>query len=158
VFRFVMVQRKADGHLDFDVDLAKDKDWKKNPAYYVQYAHARCFGIERKALSQGVAMPATDSFDATALVLPSEIQLIKKLLEFPELVEAAAAALEPHHVAYYLRDVAGLWNPYVQDGVHHRVLSDDAALSAARLGLALGVRRVLAQGLGLLGISAPEQM
>jgi arginyl-tRNA synthetase len=158
VFRFFMVQRKADGHLDFDVDLAKDKDWKKNPAYYVQYAHARCYGIERKALSQGVAMPAADSWGATALVLPSEIELIKKLLEFPEVVEAAAAAREPHHVAYYLREVAGLWNPYVQDGVHHRVLSDDAALSAARLGLALGVRRVLAQGLGLLGISAPEQM
>jgi len=158
VFRFFMVQRKADGHLDFDVDLAKDKDWKKNPAYYVQYAHARCYGIERKALSQGVAMPTAASFDAAALVLPSEIELIRKLLEFPEVVEAAAAAREPHHVAYYLREVAGLWSPYVQDGVHHRVLSDDAALSAARLGLALGVRRVLAQGLGLLGICAPEQM
>ncbi len=158
VFRFFMVQRKADGHLDFDVDLAKDKDWKKNPAYYVQYAHARCYGIERKALAQGVAMPAADSWEATALVLPAEIELIKKLLEFPEVVEAAAAAREPHHVAYYLREVAGLWNPYVQDGVHHRVLSDDAALTTARLGLALGVRRVLAQGLGLLGICAPEQM
>ena len=101
---------------------------------------------------------ATDSFDASALVLPSEIALIKKLLEFPEVVEAAAAAREPHHVAYYLREVAGLWNPYVQDGVHHRVLSDDAGLTRARLGLALGVRGVLAQGLGVLGLSAPERM
>ncbi|MBS1106769.1 MAG: putative arginyl-tRNA synthetase [Deltaproteobacteria bacterium] len=158
VFRFFMVQRKADGQLDFDVDLAKDRDWKKNPAFYVQYAHARTHGIERKAVEQGVAMPATDAFDASALVLPAEIALIKKLLEFPEVVEAAAAAREPHHVAYYLREVAGLWNPYVQDGVHHRVLSDDAALTRARLGLALGVRGVLAQGLGLLGLSAPERM
>ena len=158
VFRFFMVQRKADGHLDFDVDLAKDQDWKKNPAFYVQYAHARTHGIERKAVEQGVAMPARDHFDAAPLVLTEEIALIKKLLEFPEVVEAAAAAREPHHVAYYLREVAGLWNPYVQDGVHHRVLSDDAALSQARLGLALGVRDVLAQGLAVLGLSAPERM
>ena len=158
VFRFFMVQRKADGHLDFDVDLAKEKDWKKNPAYYVQYAHARCHGIERKAREQGIPLPNPDSFDASPLVLPASIELIKKLLEFPEVVAAAAAAREPHHVAYYLRELAGLWNPYVQDGVHHRVISDDAALTAARLGLALGVRRVLAQGLGLLGLSAPEQM
>jgi arginyl-tRNA synthetase len=158
VFRFFMVQRKADGHLDFDVDLAKDQDWKKNPAFYVQYAHARTHGIERKAVEQGVPMPARASFDASALVLAEEIALIKKLLELPEVVEAAAAAREPHHVAYYLREVAGLWNPYVQDGVHHRVLSDDAALSQARLGLALGVRDVLAQGLAILGLSAPERM
>jgi arginyl-tRNA synthetase len=158
VFRFFMVQRKAEGHLDFDVDLAKDRDWKKNPAFYVQYAHARTHGIERKAVEQGVAMPATDSFEASALGLAAEIALIKKLLEFPDVVEAAAAAREPHHVAYYLREVAGLWNPYVQDGVNHRVLSDDAALTSARLGLALGVRGVLAQGLGLLGLSAPERM
>ncbi len=158
VFRFFMVQRKADGHLDFDVDLAKDRDWKKNPAFYVQYAHARTHGIERKAIEQGVAMPARAAFDASPLVLGEEITLIKKLLEFPDVVAAAAAAREPHHVAYYLREVAGLWNPYVQDGVHHRVLADDAALSQARLGLALGVRDVLAQGLAILGLSAPERM
>lgn len=158
VFRFFMVQRKADGHLDFDVDLAKDQDWKKNPAYYVQYAHARTHGIERKAAEQGVAMPAPDAFDASPLRLPEEIELMRKLLAFPSVVEGAALAREPHHVAYYLREVAGLWNPYVQDGVRHRVLSDDAALSAARLGLALAVRHVLANGLGLVGVDAPEQM
>lgn len=158
VFRFFMVQRKADGHLDFDVDLAKEQDWKKNPAYYVQYAHARTHGIERKALEQGVSMPDPASFDATPLVLDEELELMRKLLELPAVVEAAALAREPHHVAYYLREVAGLWNPYVQDGVRHRVLSDDAALSAARLGLALAVRHVLANGLALLGVNAPERM
>jgi len=158
VFRFFMVQRKADGHLDFDVDLAKDQDWKKNPAFYVQYAHARTHGIERKAAEQGVAMPDPASYDAAPLALDEELALIRKLLEFPEVVEAAARACEPHHVAYYLREVAGLWNPYVQDGVRHRVLSEDAALTAARLGLALAVRRVLANGLGLLGLGAPERM
>jgi arginyl-tRNA synthetase len=106
VFRFFMVQRRAEGHLDFDLGLAKETDWKKNPAYYVQYAETR----------------------------------------------------EPHHVAYYARDLAGLWSPYVQDGVRHRVLSDDASLTSARLGLARAVRTVLANALDLLGLSAPEQM
>lgn len=158
VFRFFMVQRRADGHLDFDLDLAQEQDWKKNPAYYVQYAHARTWGIERKAAEQGAAMPAADAVDPTPLALPEELALIRKLLEFPVVVEQAAAAREPHHVAYYLRDVAGLWNPYVQDGLRHRVLSEDAALTGARLALALAVRTVLANGLGLLGLSAPERM
>jgi arginyl-tRNA synthetase len=158
VFRFFMVQRKAEGHLDFDLDLARDRDWKNNPAYYVQYAHARTWGIERKAVEQGVPMPGVEAVDPSPLALPEELALIRKLSEFPAVVEQAAAAREPHHIAYYLRDVAGLWNPYVQDGTRHRVLSEDAALSAARLALALAVRTVLANGLGLLGLSAPERM
>jgi len=158
VFRFFMVQRRADGHLDFDVDLAMEADWKKNPAMYVQYAHARTHGIERKAREQGVALPDATDIDAAALVLPEEIEILKRVSEFPEVVERAATSREPHHVAYFLRELAGLWNPYVQDGIRHRVLSDDPALTHARLGLALAVRVVLANGLALLGISAPEQM
>jgi arginyl-tRNA synthetase len=158
VFRFFMVQRKADGHLDFDLDLAQEQDWKKNPAYYVQYAHARTWGIERKAAEQGVPMPAPGAVDPGPLVLPEELALVRKLLEMPAVVEQAAAGREPHHIAYYLRDVAALWNPYVQDGVRHRVLSEDAALTRARLALALAVRTVLANGLRLLGLSAPERM
>jgi arginyl-tRNA synthetase len=157
VFRFFMVQRKAEGHLDFDLDLAKDVDWKKNPAYYVQYAHARTHGIERKAAESGAEMPV-GAVDASPLGLPEEIELLRKLSEFPEVVARAAETREPHHVAYYLRDLAGLWNPYVQDGTHHRVLSDDEALTRARLGLVLAVRVVLANGLALLGLSAPERM
>jgi arginyl-tRNA synthetase len=158
VFRFFMIERKPDGHLDFDLDLAKDKNWRKNPAYYVQYAHARTYGIERKAEELGVSMPAPRSFDAGRLVLEEEIELVKKLTTFPETVRRAAESREPHHIAYYLREVAGLWNPYLQDGNLHRVISEDAELSAARLGLVLAVRNVLASGLELLGISAPERM
>jgi arginyl-tRNA synthetase len=158
VFRFFMIERKPEGHLDFDLDLAKDKNWKKNPAYYVQYAHARTYGIERKSQEAGLAMPVAGSFDGGRLDLPEEIELVKKLATFPEVVSQAAESREPHHVAYYLREVAGLWNPYLQDGEHHRVLSEDAQLTAARLGLALAVRSVLASGLGLLGVSAPERM
>jgi arginyl-tRNA synthetase len=158
VFRFFMIERKPDGHLDFDLDLAKDKYWRKNPAYYVQYAHARTHGIERKAVELGVAMPEPNGFNAGRLVLPEEIEIVKKLATFPEVVNRAAEGREPHHVAYYLREVAGLWNPYLQDGVQHRVISEDEELSAARLGLALAIRSVLASGLALLGISAPERM
>jgi arginyl-tRNA synthetase len=158
VCRFFMVQRRAEGHLDFDLDLAKETDWKKNPTYYVQYAHARTHGIERKASELGVLMPDAQSVDADALVLPEEIDLLKKIAEFPEVVARAGASREPHHVAYFARDLAGLWNPYVQDGNRHRVLSDDASLTSARLGLALAVRTVIANALDLLGVSAPEQM
>jgi arginyl-tRNA synthetase len=158
VFRFFMVQRKAEGHLDFDLDLAQDTDWKKNPAYYVQYAHARSYGVERKAREQGVPFPDAGSVDAAALVLPEELALLKKIGEFPDVVARAAEAREPHHLAYWSRELAGLWNPYLQDGVRHRVLSDDPALTSARLGLALAVRTVLANALECLGISAPEQM
>ncbi len=159
VFRFFMVERRAEGHLDFDLDLAKEKDWSKNPAYYVQYAHARACGIERQAAERGVPPPVPERVEGAKLALPEEIELLRKLGEFPELVARAAEARAPHHVAYYLRDVAGLWNPYVQDGKRHRVLNeDDPALTEARLALTGAVRTVLARGLGLLGMSAPERM
>jgi arginyl-tRNA synthetase len=159
VFRFFMVERKAEGHLDFNLDLAKEKDWSKNPAYYVQYAHARACGIERQAAERGVPPAAPERVEGAKLALPEELELLRKLGEFPELVARAAEARAPHHVAYYLRDVAGLWNPYVQDGKRHRVLNeDDPALTEARLALTGAVRTVLARGLGLLGMSAPERM
>jgi arginyl-tRNA synthetase len=159
VFRFFMVERKAEGHLDFNLDLAKEKDWSKNPAYYVQYAHARACGIERQAAERGVPPAVGERVDGAKLALPEETELLRKLGEFPALGPRAAAARAPHHVAYYLRDVAGLWNPYVQDGRRHRVLNeDDPALTEARLALTGAVRTVLARGLGLLGMSAPERM
>jgi arginyl-tRNA synthetase len=103
-------------------------------------------------------MPGPADFDPSHLVLEEEIAIVRKLAEFPQLVERAAASREPHHVAYYLRDVAGMWSPYLQDSKRHRILSEDAELSAARLGLSLAVRVVLKNGLALLGISTPEQM
>jgi arginyl-tRNA synthetase len=158
VFRFFMIQRRPESHLDFDLDLAKETDWTKNPAYYLQYAHARCCGIQRQAAERGVALPGPGDVNGERLALAEEIELIRKLAEFPEVVARAADACEPHHVAYYVRDVAALWNPYLQDGKHHRVLSDDAELTAARLGLVAAVRTVVANGLALLGMRAPERM
>ena len=158
VFRFFMVERRADSHLDFDLDLARDKNWRKNPTYYIQYAYARSCGLERKAIEAGVAIPGPSDFDPSHLALEEEIEIVRKLAEFPQLVTRATASREPHHIAYYLRDVAGMWSPYLQDGKRHRILSEDAGLTAARLGLSLAVRVVLKNGLALLGISTPEQM
>ena len=158
VFRFFMIQRRPEAHLDFDLDLARETDWTKNPAYYVQYAHARSCGVEREAQRRGVVPPDPDALDASRLALPEELELLRKLAEFPEAVARAADAREPHHVAYYLRELAGLWNPYLQDGKRHRILSDDAGLTAARLALTRAVAAVLANGLALLGMSAPERM
>jgi len=158
VFRFFMIQRTPERHLNFDLDLAKETDWTKNPAYYLQYAHARTHGIEREAARRGVAIPAVDEIEIACLTLLEEIELIKKLSEFPEVTLCAAETREPHHISYYLRELAELWNPYIQDGKRHRVLSEDAALTGARLGLTLAVRTVLAKGLSLLGMSAPERM
>jgi arginyl-tRNA synthetase len=158
VFRFFMIQRRPEAHLDFDLDLARETDWTKNPAYYVQYAHARSCGVEREAERRGVVAPAPDALDASRLDLPEELELLRKLGEFPEAVARAADAREPHHVAYYLRELAGLWNPYLQDGKRHRILSDDAGLTSARLALTRAVAAVLANGLALLGMSAPERM
>lgn len=158
VFRFFMVQRRAESHLDFDLELAEETDWKKNPAYYVRYAHARTYGIERKAREQGVAMPDAASVDAGPLKLPQEIEILKKIADFPDVVARAAGTREPHHLAYFARELAGLWSPYIQDGTRHRVLSDDPALTNARLGLTLAVRIVLANALAVLGVSAPERM
>jgi arginyl-tRNA synthetase len=158
VFRFFMLQRRAESHLDFDLSLAKERDWKKNPAFYVQYAHARTHGIERKARELGVSLPDAGAVDASPLTLPEEIEVLKKLGEFPEVIARAAEAREPHHIAYYARELAGLWNTYIQDGSRHRVLGDDPLLTQARLGLVLGVRVVVAGALELMGLSAPEQM
>jgi arginyl-tRNA synthetase len=158
VFRFFMIQRRPEAHLDFDLDLARETDWTKNPAYYVQYAYARSRGVEREAERRGVAPPDPDALDASHLSLPEELELLRKLAEFPEAVARVADAREPHHVAYYLRELAGLWNPYLQDGKRHRILSDDAGLTAARLALTRAVAAVLANGLALLGMSAPERM
>ena len=158
VFRFFMIQRRPESHLDFDLDLARETDWTKNPAYYVQYAHARSCGVEREAERRGTPLPEASQVDAGRLALPEELELLRKLAEFPEVVARAAETREPHHVAYYLREVAGLWNPYLQDGKRHRILSDDADQSAARLGLCRAVQGVLRSGLGLLGMSAPERM
>jgi arginyl-tRNA synthetase len=152
--RFTFLTRRHDSPLDFDLDVATRQS-ADNPVFYVQYAHARVSSLFRTAAEQKVALPPWDQVDFRPLRLPEEQSLIKRLLQFPRLVESAARAREPHRVAYYLSELAGLYHPYYKS---HRVITEDHPLTLARLGLSAAVGQVVRNGLGLLGVSAPESM
>ncbi len=149
--RFFFVSRSADSHLDFDLDLAK-KQSDENPVYYVQYAHARIASILRKAAERGLSYADAD---LALLRHPAELALIRRMLELPELVANAAVHLEPHHLPHYALDLAATFHSFY---TQCRVISDDLALSRARLMLAAAAQVVLRNTLDLIGVSAPEEM
>jgi arginyl-tRNA synthetase len=151
--RYFFLMRKGDSQLVFDVDLARSQS-EENPVYYIQMAHARLSGIFRV----GEVDAATLTVDGTrweCLAEPEERELIKALLDWPKLVQGAADALEPHRVANYLLETARLVHTWYHK---HHVLNEPAHIMHARLLLAKAARIVLANGLGVLGISAPERM
>lgn len=154
--RYFFLMRSNGTHLEFDLNLAKEQS-EKNPVYYVQYAHARIASILRFAAGEGgVTLPNDPhavSYDR--LEGPSEIALAKLLLQFPEVVAGAAAALEPHRLPGYLTDLAMAFHKFYHD---HRVVVPEADVSSARLALCACSKHVLANGLAILGVSAPEQM
>ena len=152
--RFTFLTRRHDSPLEFDLAVATRQS-ADNPVFYVQYCHARVSSLRKNAVEQGVMVPPWSQVDFAPLALPEEQTLIKRLLQFPELVEGAARAREPHRVAYYLTELAGLFHPYYKA---HRVITDDRAQTLARLGLSAAVGQVVRNGLGLLGVSAPESM
>ena len=152
--RFTFLTRRHDSPLEFDLAVATRQS-SDNPVFYVQYCHARVSSLRKIAAEQGVTVPPWSQVDFAPLALPEEQTLIKRLLQFPELVEGAARAREPHRVAYYLTELAGLFHPYYKA---HRVITDDRAQTLARLGLSAAVGQVVRNGLGLLGVSAPESM
>jgi len=147
--RFFLVSRKADSEFVFDVDLAREKSLE-NPVYYVQYAHARVCSVFAQLPGARIS---TDSLDR--LAGEKELALASRLAEFPEVVASAAQELAPHAVAFYLRELAAEFHSYYNS---ERILVDDEALRAARLALCAAVRHALANGLSLLGVSAPEKM
>jgi arginyl-tRNA synthetase len=149
--RYFFLMRRSDSHFVFDVDLAKTQG-EENPVYYVQMAHARMSGIFRVA-GRPPESAVPDGVDLTALDQPEELDLMKVLADFPALVAGAAAALEPHRVTGWLEGLARIAHGWYHK---YRVLGEPA--EAARLVLARAVRQVLANGLTLLGISAPERM
>ena len=153
--RFFYVTRKAEQHMDFDLDLAKSQS-KDNPVYYIQYAHARICSMLRKLEEAGQSQ-VTDALlkDLGALELDEERDLATQLSRYPEVLSQAATHLEPHHLTHYLRDLAGQFHAYYNA---HKVLVDDASLRNARVVLSLAVRQVLANGLSLLGVTAPQEM
>jgi arginyl-tRNA synthetase len=143
--------RSTSAHLDFDLDLARRQN-DENPAYYVQYAHARIASVLRFAADKGL-QPAADARGLDEA--PEAVALIRKLATFPEIVRGAAAAREPHRIPTYLVECAAEFHRF-----YHacRVVSDDAARSRARLQIADAARVVLRNGLALMGVSAPERM
>ncbi|THH38784.1 arginine--tRNA ligase [Aliishimia ponticola] len=162
VTRFHMLTRKNDAPLDFDFDKVLEQS-RENPVFYVQYANARVASVLRKAAEQG--WDASDAVltaqDLSGLEDPSELALIRKLAEWPRLVEAAADAHEPHRVAFYLYDLAGefhgLWNKG-NDLPGLRFLQEDAATSLPKIALARAVAVVISAGLGILGVEPAEEM
>jgi arginyl-tRNA synthetase len=154
VVRFLFLTRKADSHLEFDLNLAKSQSMD-NPVYYVQYAHARISNILKKAEAAGLAAGGDAPLDR--LEQDDEMALVRRIVEFPDVVAAAADELEPHRVTFFLLELAKAFHGYY-NRPENRVVSDDVGLSRARLALVSAVRHVVASGLGLLGVSAPEQM
>jgi arginyl-tRNA synthetase len=152
--RYNFLMRRSDSHLDFDLELAK-KQSNENPVYYVQYAHARICSILRMAEERGIAAPAVGEADASLLRLPEETDLIKAITRFPEVVEGAARTLEPHRLTFYLNDLAALFHSYYN---RNKVISEDDALTGARLFLVRSVLTVLKNALKMLGVSTPEKM
>jgi len=147
--RFFLISRKADTEFVFDIDLALKQNGE-NPVFYVQYAHARICSVVRK-WGGDLAAPA----DLSLLTAPTEEALMLKLAAYPDMLTGAAAGIAPHDVAFYARDLAGAYHAYY---AAERVLDQAPELTRARVALLAATRQVLANALGLLGVSAPEQM
>jgi arginyl-tRNA synthetase len=153
--RFFYVLRRCEQHMDFDLDLAKSQS-NDNPIYYVQYAHARIGSVLRQLKEKGWTHDAANGRrQLLRLTEAHEIALLARLAAYPETVETAALAYEPHQLAHYLRELAYDFHAYYNT---HTFLVEDAGLRDARLNLITATRQVLRNGLGLLGVSAPESM
>ncbi len=152
--RFFYAMRRSEQHMDFDLELAKKRS-EENPVYYVQYAHARICNVFRQAEDRGIKFPRPDEADHSLLVETHEVTLLNRLSRYPEVVENAARACEPHQIAYFVRELANDFHSYYNA---HRFIDAQDNVRAARLSLAAATGQVLKNGLDLLGVSAPEAM
>ena len=153
--RFFFSMRSADSQMDFDLDLAV-KQSSDNPVYYVQYAHARiCSILAAFKEENDTVLPDWQEVDFSLLKEPSELQLIKKIADFPDEIILAAKNREPHRIPIYVQDLAALFHNFY---AHCRVLSDDKELSFARIYLIKAAADVIKKGLKIIGVSAPEKM
>jgi len=152
--RFFFLMRSSDTHLDFDLELAK-KESPENPVFYIQYAHARICSIFRTATEQGIKLLDSVDIDLSPLKNKEEFVMIKKILAFTETVEKSAELLEVHRIAFYLQDLVGTFHRYYS---RNRIVSEDHALSFARLFLMNCLRVTIRNGLSIMGVSAPERM
>lgn len=152
--RFFFVMRSIDSQLDFDLTLAAEKS-NENPVYYIQYAHARICSIMRQLEEAGIKAVDSEKLKLNALTEASELELIKKLGEYPELIASAAKERAVHRVAHYVHDLAGLFHSFYNQC---RILGVDSDVQQARIALVKAVGHVIRHALGILGVSAPERM
>ncbi len=156
--RFLFLIRRSESQLDFDIEIAK-KQSMDNPVFYVQYGHARGCSVARKADEAGLG-EADAGADLSLLTLPEEVAMMKLVAKYPEMVQNAALACEPHRVTAFLQELAAAFHGYFTryKDSEERVISANRELSRARLAMVAAVRQVIANGLGLLGVTAPERM
>lgn len=152
--RFFFLMRKSDSHLDFDLDLAK-KQSSENPVFYVQYAHARVASIFEQATKSGVQIGDRRAVPVQRLELTEELELIRAMIQFNDVLEESVRELEPHRLVFYLLDLAGQFHRYYN---RTRVISEDSDLSRARLLLIENVQKTVRRGLDVLGVDAPMKM
>ncbi len=152
--RFFFLMRRPDSQLDFDLELAKRQS-AENPVYYVQYGHARICSIIREAMNKGIALPQLGDVDVHLLNLSEELDLLKYLSAYPEVIEASALSLEPHRIPFYLIELSSSFHSYYNK---YRVISSEMECTKARLLLVSSIRGVIKSGLNVLGIAAPEKM
>jgi len=163
VVRFMMLTRKNDAPLDFDLAKVMEQS-KDNPVFYVQYAHARICSVFRNAAEDGMAEleESSVSADLSRLSDPAELALLREMASFPRVVEGAATQYEPHRVAFYLQDLAGafhaLWTRGKEDPSLRFLRPDEPELTRSRLAMLAAARSVLATGLGLMGVRPVEEM
>ena len=151
--RYFFLMRGANTHLDFDIEVAQKKT-DENPVFYVQYAHARICSLLKKCAERGLH-PAKLSVDFTTLQETETFLLLKEIMEYPQWVVESAKSYEPHRMVVYLHNLAADFHLFY---AKHRILDAPPEVAKARLGLALAVQTVIKNALGLLGVSAPEQM
>jgi arginyl-tRNA synthetase len=154
ITKFIFLTRRPDSHLEFDLEKAKAQS-SENPVFYVQYAYARINSIFVRSGEKGMDAEKLSDADVQLLSTPEELRLIKKILMYSMTFDGAAAAREPHRITFYLQELAGMFHAYYNK---YRVIGDDDAVTKARLALCEAIRIVLRDGLGILGISAPEKM
>jgi len=152
--KFIFLTRRPDSQLTFDLEVAKATS-SENPVFYVQYANARINSIFAHAAEQGADTEGLEQADLTPLVEAEELRLIKKKPAYEMAFESAAKGREPHRITFYLQELAGMFHPYYNT---HRVVTDDPALTKARLALCRAVRLVIREGLQIIGITAPDRM
>ena len=153
--RFFYIMRKSEQHLDFDLELAKSQS-NDNPVYYIQYAHARICSVFRQLSDKGYTYDRmTGISDVSVLIEPHEIRLLRNLARYPDVIENAAIAYEPHQLAYYLKDLANDFHAYYNA---NQFIVEDDSVRNARLALINANKQVIQNGLSLLGVDAPEVM